>query len=76
MLCPFCKTGSTAPGTTTAALARGKTIAVIENVPAEICATCGEPYFDDATVARLVELASAARRRGVRREVRDYRAAS
>ena len=64
-----------APGTTMATLARGRTTVVIINVPADICGTCREPYFDDPTTARLVDLLDAARRRRVRHEVMDYRAA-
>ena len=73
--CPFCREGTMAPGKTTATLMRGRTTVVITHVPAEICGTCREPYFDDPTAVRLVALLDAAAHRGVRRKVMDYRAA-
>jgi hypothetical protein len=33
---------------------------VIRNVPADVCGSCGEGYYDPITTERLLELAAAA----------------
>ncbi|MDY6991953.1 MAG: type II toxin-antitoxin system MqsA family antitoxin [Pseudomonadota bacterium] len=45
MKCIVCKQEDTQPGTTTLSIDKGETIVVIRNVPAEICALCGEEYI-------------------------------
>ena len=42
---------------------------VVRNVEAEVCDQCGEPWFDDATVAHLERIVHEARARGVQVEV-------
>lgn len=75
MTCVFCKTGVTAPGTTTATFDKDGATVVIQRVPAEICGTCGEPYFDASTTTRLLELAATARHAGARVALTEYVAA-
>ena len=47
----------------------------VENVPAQICANCGEEYFDETTTMALQKIASTAAKTGARVEVREYRTA-
>ena len=46
MQCIICQYGETEPGTTTVTLTRGDATIVIRDVPAQICAICGEEYVD------------------------------
>ena len=41
----------------------GNDLAFIENVPAWVCAICGEPYFDAATCTQLDALRPDAQRK-------------
>lgn len=75
MKCMICKQGETQPGAVTVTLERGGTTLVFKNVPAQVCANCGEAYVDDATTERLLEVAEAALKAGVQVEVREFVAA-
>ena len=72
MKCAVCKHGEARPGTTTVTLTRDGTTLIIKNVPAEVCANCGEEYVDEATTVRLMKAAEAAARAGVEVDVREY----
>jgi YgiT-type zinc finger domain-containing protein len=74
MKCSICKQGDTAPGSTTVTLERGRTVAVIRSVPAEICGDCGEYYLDAPTAQRVLEQAEAAAKRNVEVEVASFAA--
>jgi YgiT-type zinc finger domain-containing protein len=75
MICTICKHGETHPGHVTVTLERGATTLVFKQVPAMVCANCGEAYLDDATSAQLLEAAETALKAGVQVEVRDFVAA-
>jgi YgiT-type zinc finger domain-containing protein len=75
MKCVICQYGETEPGTTTVALTRDDTTIVIRDVPAHICATCGEEYVDATTGRRLSQIAEKAVLEGVQVGVRRYQAA-
>ena len=47
----------------------GTTVVVVRNVEAQVCDQCGEPWLDDATVARLEQIVREARGRGAELEV-------
>lgn len=53
MTCPICRNYDTQPGTTTVTLERGDLTFVVKDVPAQVCANCGEDYVD-ADVTRLI----------------------
>ncbi len=74
MNCVICKQGDTQPGQVTVTLERGAATLVFKNVPAQVCANCGESYLDDATTAQLLEAAEAALKAGVQVEVREFAA--
>ena len=44
MTCVICKRGELRLGTATVALERENTTLVIKEVPAQVCANCGEEY--------------------------------
>ena len=67
-LCPLCG-GKRVSGRTTFSADLGTGVVVVRNVPATVCDQCGEPWFEDATVAHLERIVHEARARGVRVEV-------
>jgi YgiT-type zinc finger domain-containing protein len=46
MKCVICKHGDTEPGRTTLTLTRDTLTLVVRNVPARVCANCGEAFVD------------------------------
>jgi YgiT-type zinc finger domain-containing protein len=74
MKCTICKHGDTAPGQTTVTLERTGTVTVIRNVPAQICADCGEYYLDGPTTTRVMQQAEAAAARRVEVEIVPFAA--
>ncbi|RJQ32238.1 MAG: type II toxin-antitoxin system MqsA family antitoxin [Actinobacteria bacterium] len=75
MKCLVCKQDETKPGKVTVTLERGKTTLVVKEVPAQVCANCGEEYVDDETTQRLLKIAEEAAKSGVQVDVREYAAA-
>lgn len=75
MMCPICRNGETRPGTTTVTLERGELTFVAKDVPAEVCANCGEEYLDEATTEKVMRMAEEAAASGVKVDIRTYRAA-
>ena len=73
--CVVCKTGEVRAGTTTLTVERGKMTVVLKEIPARVCDSCGEAYFDEATTKRIEEIADRARHTGVHLAVQDYAAA-
>jgi YgiT-type zinc finger domain-containing protein len=71
-LCPLCRVGDRIAGTTTITLTRDDTTIVIRQVPAQVCATCGEASIDQEIALELEQLAELAIVSGVRYELRDY----
>jgi hypothetical protein len=43
---------------------------VVKGVPAQVCENCGEEYADEATTARLLQVAEEAAQTGVQVDVR------
>jgi YgiT-type zinc finger domain-containing protein len=75
MKCLVCKHGETRPGHTTVTLEREGILLVVRDVPAQVCANCGEAYVDDAIAARLLETADEAAAEGAEVDIRRYVAA-
>jgi len=71
MKCVICKHGETEAGHTTVTLERGQTLLVFRNVPAQVCANCGEAYVSEETTAQLLEEAEEAVRARVQVDVRE-----
>jgi len=70
--CLICKFGRTAPGRVTVTLERGGSVVVIRDVPAEVCADCGEYYLAEAIAEGAYGLAEDAVARHVEVEVLRY----
>jgi len=62
-------------GTTELTLKRGRSIVVMENIPAMVCLQCGEASIDAATSQQAYEIATKEIQRGVALEFYDYKAA-
>ncbi len=62
MTCVVCKKGKTRLGTATVPLERETTTLVIKEVPAQVCANCGEEYVDEETTSALFQTAEEAAR--------------
>jgi YgiT-type zinc finger domain-containing protein len=67
-LCALCG-GKRRMGRVTHSVDLGTTVVVVRNVEARVCEQCGEPWFEDATVAQLERIVHEARARGVEVEV-------
>jgi len=75
MKCVVCKQGETRPGKATVVLQRKGATVAINDVPARVCANCGEEYVDEQVAERVLAAAEASARAGVKVEIRDYVAA-
>ncbi len=58
MKCLVCKHNRFKKGTTLLPIERGKAILLITEIPARVCANCGEPYLDEATAQDVQTLAN------------------
>jgi len=61
--CPFCG-GKTEQGTTTFTADLGFGVVVVRDVPALICAQCGEAWFEDGVAEKLEKVVHSAREHG------------
>jgi len=57
MLCFVCKSGTVEPGRVTYVVERDGHVAVIRDVPAEVCRQCGEEYFGSETAQAIYDQA-------------------
>jgi len=55
MTCVICQHGESQAGHTAATLERGQTVLVFTNVPAQVCADCGEAYVSEEITARVLQ---------------------
>ena len=75
MKCSVCKRGETRLGHATLTLERGITTVVFKDVPAEVCANCGEAFHSEEVTRELLFQAEQAARAGVVVDVRRYASA-
>ena len=75
MKCIVCKQGETTPGLATISVDRGGAVVVIRDVPADVCATCGEEYLSAPVLKELEAAVEQAQSAGVEVAVRHYKAA-
>jgi YgiT-type zinc finger domain-containing protein len=75
MRCIVCKHGQTEPGRVTISVERGGAVVVIRDVPADVCATCGEEYLSAPVMKELETTVDQAQGAGVEVAVRHYTAA-
>ncbi|MCX6106869.1 MAG: type II toxin-antitoxin system MqsA family antitoxin [Proteobacteria bacterium] len=74
MDCVICKHGTTESGLVTVSLSRGNTVIVVKEVPAEVCANCGEYYLSEEVSKKLLSKANAAVASGAEVEILRYAA--
>lgn len=58
MICLICKNKKMKRGTTVLPIERGKAVLLVTDIPARICANCGEPYIDERTASQVEALAN------------------
>jgi YgiT-type zinc finger domain-containing protein len=58
MTCVICKNKTMTRGTTVLPIERRKAVLLITDIPARICANCGEPYIDEKIVKEVQQLAN------------------
>jgi len=75
MNCVICKHSETKEGTATVTLERANITVVFKDVPAQVCANCGEEYIDALVTQQLLSSAEDAEKSGVEVDVRHYKAA-
>jgi len=68
-VCGICKTGMVADGKTTLTLQRGETTVVIKDVPAQVCAQCGEYYLSEEVTGKVMAMAEEAVSKGTEVEI-------
>ena len=73
--CAICKNGEVSLGTTTLTVERGKMTVVLKEIPAQVCDSCGEAYFDQATTSRIESIVDQLERSGVEVVVQEFAAA-
>ena len=74
MKCVVCRQGETGRGRTTVVLQRDGVTLVMKEVPAEVCANCGEAYVAEETTERLLQTAEELARSGAEVDVRQFAA--
>ncbi|MCA1845126.1 MAG: type II toxin-antitoxin system MqsA family antitoxin [Actinobacteria bacterium] len=75
MTCPICRSGRLQAGVADSPMTIDGMTLVVQEVPASICDTCGEHFFDADVTQRLLDLAREAAKDGVVVDVRRYVAA-
>lgn len=75
MRCIVCKHGETEPGRVTISIERQGSVVVIRDVPADVCATCGEEYLSTPVLKELETAVEQAQGAGLDVAVRHYKAA-
>ena len=73
--CVICRSGEVRAGATTLTVERGKMTVVLKEIPARVCDSCGEAYFDETTTARIESIVEQLQRSGVEVAVQEFLAA-
>jgi YgiT-type zinc finger domain-containing protein len=74
MKCVICREGQTAPGQATVTLPRHETTIIFKDVPAEVCANCGEYYLSESITNQLLTRTEAAVKGGAELEILRFAA--
>ena len=69
MRCLICKSDDVVPGVTTVVLERGRHAVVFREVPADVCADCGEAYVKEDVASGLLRRAEQAVANGTELEI-------
>lgn len=74
MNCTVCHHGHTGLATTTVTFHRDGTTVVVNEVPADVCDNCSEPYIAEDITTQVLAIAAEARELQARVLVRDFAA--
>lgn len=74
MNCVICKHSETAAGHATVVLTRENTTIIIKDVPAQICANCGEYFLSSEMTKEIFRMANDAVKKGAEIEIIKYAA--
>lgn len=74
MTCVLCKHGETEAGRVTVTLERGGAVIVIKDVPADVCADCGEYYLTEHITDQVMKMAEEAVARNAEVEILRFAA--
>ena len=71
--CVICKKGTLHPKESSFMVEIGKSLIIFRHVPAQVCDTCGEVYFDEETSEKILNKASQIASSEVEVDIRDYK---
>ena len=69
MKCVLCRQGDRAPGMVTVTLQRDSAVIIIKDVPAEVCANCGEYCLSEDITRIVLGIAEESVKKGVEVEI-------
>ena len=72
MKCVICKTGNLQAQTVSVTLERQGALLMVRDVPARVCDSCGERYFEDDVAQQLLETTQHTLQPGVSLDIRHY----
>ena len=72
MTCLICRQSKVVDGFTSVNFQRGEMHLIVNNIPAQVCRSCGEAYVDEGVAARLLQSAEAVCRAGLLEDVIEY----
>ena len=72
MLCIICRQANMLDGLTSISFERDEFILLINQVPAQVCAACGEAVIDEEVTVRLLNIAEELVSEGIIEAVCDY----
>lgn len=75
MKCVICKHGETKEGKVSVTLERDGMTIVFKQVPAHVCANCGEEYVNEDITSRLLKIAEESLSSGIMVDIRQYKVA-
>lgn len=72
MICLICRQAELVDRVTTVIFERGETRLLVSNVPALICASCGEAYVEEEVAVTLLRHAEETAKDGMLEDVIEY----
>ena len=72
MICLICRRAETVNGLTSVRFERGEMRLVVNNVPAQICPSCGEAYLAEEVAEQLLNDAEKISKEGILNIVHEY----
>ncbi len=72
MICLICRQVEIVDGLTSVKFERGEMRLVVNNVPAQICPSCGEAYVDEEVAVQLLQSLEEIYKAGILEEVVEY----